>query len=400
MRPFIREDVTVPSTEPTKPHGIVARQLYDGISGHLRVDQIIEISDKRISGIRPATADDARDHAMPEFDLVAPGFIDLQINGAADIQFNFDPTPEALRQIATGAREGGSAYILPTFITAPQRDYVRALEAVQAAITQGAPGILGVHLEGPFLSHMRPGIHGPDAIRSMDAEDLDRLTAAHAGALLLTVAPENLPAGALQRLTAAGIRVFAGHTEATADQIAQAEAVGLVGVTHLFNAMSQMTGREPGVVGAALASKNLFAGIIADGHHVDWRNVATAARLMPARLCLVTDAMLTLAGRLTQFELHSETIELRGSQLTNMTGRLAGAHVSMIESVRNMLEHADLSLPDALRLATANPARALGLEGEVGTVRPNCRAALTCLTQGLDVTAVMIDGLLLAHARD
>ncbi|EPX78272.1 N-acetylglucosamine-6-phosphate deacetylase [Litoreibacter arenae] len=394
MRPSIREDVTVPSTEPAKPNRIFARQLYDGMSPHMRADQVIDIADGRIADIRPATADDARDHAMPEFDLVTPGFIDLQINGAADTQFNFDPTPEALRRIAAGAREGGTAYILPTFITAPQRDYVRALEAVQTAITQGAPGILGVHLEGPFLSHMRPGIHDTDAIRSMDAEDLDRLTAARGGVLLLTVAPENLPVGALQRLTAAGIRVFAGHTEATADQMAQAEADGLVGVTHLFNAMSQMTGREPGVVGATLASKGLFAGIIADGHHVDWRNVATAARLLPDRLCLVTDAMLTLAGQLTEFELHSETIELRGSRLTNKTGRLAGAHVSMIESVRNMLDYAYLGLPDALRLATANPARALGLEGEVGSVRPGYRASFTCLTQGFDVAAVITDGLL------
>ena len=388
----------MPSTEPEHPQRIFAHQLYDGICADLRPDQIIEMADGRIKAVRAATAHDAQDRTVAEFELIAPGFIDLQINGAGDTQFNFDPSPEALRRIAAGARQGGTAYILPTFITAAGRDYARAINAVQEAITQGVPGIIGLHLEGPFLSHGRPGLHEPSAIRAMDAEDLDRLTAAQTGALLLTVAPENLPAGALSRLTAAGIRVFAGHSEASADQIARAEAEGLVGVTHLFNAMSQMTGREPGVVGATLASRSLFAGIIADGHHVDWRNVATATRLMPDRLCLVTDAMLTLAGQLTEFELHSETIELRGSRLTNKTGRLAGAHIGMIECVRNMLDHADLGLADALRMATANPARALGLEGEVGTVKPSCRASFTCLTESLDVAAVMTDGLLLYHA--
>lgn len=380
------------STDPHRPHRLFARRLYDGQGPDLRPDQVIEIAGDLIVDIRPATAQDARDAAMPEFDLVAPGFIDLQINGAADTQFNFDPTAEALARIAAGARQGGTAYILPTFITAPERDYIRAIEAVQAAIAQSVPGILGLHLEGPFLSHARPGIHDPAAIRIMDAQDLDRLTTARSGALLLTVAPENLPSGALSRLTEAGIRVFAGHTEASADQMAQAEAGGLVGVTHLFNAMSQMTGREPGVVGATLASRGLFAGIIADGHHVDWRNVAIAARLMPDRLCLVTDAMLTLAGRQTGFELHGEKIALQGGRLTNRDGRLAGAHVSLIESLRNILLHTDLGLQAALKMVTANPARALGLDARIGAVRPGCRASFTCLMEGPEVAAVFVDG--------
>ncbi len=380
------------STDPANPQRIFARRLYDGASDRLHTDRTIGIAGGRISDIRPATPDDARDRTMPEFDLVAPGFIDLQINGAADTQFNFDPSPEALERIAAGARQGGAAHILPTFITAPGRDYIRAIDAVQAAIAQAVPGILGLHLEGPFLSHARPGIHDPAAIRNMDAEDLDRLATTGAGALLLTAAPENLPAGALPRLTAAGVRVFAGHTDADADQMAVAEAEGLVGVTHLFNAMSQMTGRAPGVVGAALASRKLFAGIIADGHHVDWRNVAIAARLMPDRLCLVTDAMLTLAGKTTGFDLHGEAIQLRGNRLTNAAGRLAGAHVSLIESLRNVLAHLDIGLPAALRLLTRNPARALGLTGGTGTVAPGGPATLTCMTRDIEVAAVIVDG--------
>lgn len=376
----------------TRADRIFARRLYDGVADMVHADQVIEVAGARIGALRPATAADARD-GVPEFDLVAPGFIDLQINGAGDTQFNFDPTPEALGRIAAGARQGGAAHILPTFITAPGRDYLHAIGAAQSAISSAMPGILGVHLEGPFLSPARPGIHDPAAIRVLEAEDLAQITQASAGTILLTLAPETLPAGALKALCDAGVRVFAGHTAATADQIAAAEAEGLTGATHLFNAMSQMTGREPGVVGAVLSSARLFAGMIADGHHVDWRNIAIAARLMPDRLCLVTDAMLTLAGRQTRFDLHGESIELCDGRLTNAEGRLAGAHISLTQSLRNMRDHVGLSLPAALRMVTANPARALGLGAELGAIRPGHRASLTCLTQDLGAAGVMVDGI-------
>ncbi|AUM73899.1 N-acetylglucosamine-6-phosphate deacetylase [Paracoccus jeotgali] len=386
----IRKGARVSSTDPTR---LYARQLYDGFSADLAADQVIEIDGGRIARLRPATAADARD-GVPEYELIAPGFIDIQINGAGDAQFNFDPSVEALRRMAAGARQGGTAHIMPTFITAPNRDYAAAIEAVEAARAQHLPGILGLHLEGPFLSPARPGIHDATAIRRLDPDDIERLARAQVGVMLLTLAPEELPDGVLPQLSEAGIRVFAGHTAADADQIAQAEAQGLVGVTHLFNAMSQLTGREPGVVGATLASRGLFAGIIADGHHVDWRNVGIATRLMPDRLCLVTDAMLTLAGERTGFELHGVEITLCDGRLTNAEGRLAGAHVSMIESLRNLLAHTDLDLPAALKMTSANPARALGLGERLGTLRPGSDATFTCLTGDLDVAAVIIDGVI------
>lgn len=382
----------MPLTDAGAPPMILARTLYDGIGDSALPDRIISFADGLITDIRPATARDAHGPSLPEFDVVTPGFIDLQINGAADTQFNFDPSPAAIARIAAGARAGGTAYILPTFITATGAAYAHALDAVQAALAEGVPGILGVHLEGPFLSHDRPGIHDPSAIRMMDAQDLERLTTPQAGALLLTVAPETLPGGALERLTAAGVRVFAGHTNATAGQIAEAEASGLAGVTHLFNAMSQMTAREAGVVGATLASRSLYAGIIADGHHVDWRNIEIAARLMPERLCLVTDAMLTLAGASATFELHGEKITRCDGRLTNETGRLAGAHISMIESIRNMSEHTGLPLTEIIKMATRNPAHALRIQDEAGAIQRGHRATITCLTRELDVKAVMIDG--------
>lgn len=392
MKLCIHRGKPVPLTESIKPSRLLARHLFDGVRDDLLTDQLIEWDGRRIAHIRPATAQDARDGQLRRFDIVSPGFIDLQINGAGDTQFNFEPNAQAIARIAAGARQGGTAYILPTFITAHGQDYLRAIAAVQDAISDGATGILGVHLEGPFLSHDKPGIHDPTAIRAMNERDVEALTAADAGVVLLTVAPENLPNGVLTRLTAAGVRVFAGHTDTSADQIRHAQDEGLAGVTHLFNAMSQMTGREPGVAWATVASDILFAGIIVDGHHVDWRNLATTARLMPDRLCLVTDAMLTLAGEATGFELHGVTITLADGRLSNAEGRLASAHISMIDSVRNMIAQARCRLPEALRMVTINPARALGMEADLVTLRADGRASFTCLDHKLDVAAVMIDG--------
>lgn len=369
--------------------------LHDGVSGEPLPDMLVEIAEGRITGLRSATADAAQRAGALMAEVAAPGFIDLQINGANDVQFNFDPTVAALEKIAAGARRGGTAHLLPTYITAPGQDYRQAMAAVAEAIARRVPGILGLHLEGPFLSPARPGIHDPGAIRRMEADDLAALTAPFPGKLLLTVAPEELPPGYLAALEKAGVIVFAGHSAATSAQIVAAEAQGLSGATHLFNAMSQMTGREPGVVGAVLGSDRLFAGIIADGHHVDATNLRIAARLMPDRLCLVTDAMLTLAGTRDRFMLNGAEIRLHDGRLANAEGRLAGAQVAMDECVRQMQAAAGITQDLALRMATTNPARALGCTDRLGTLRPGTRASLALLDADLHAKAVVVDGTVL-----
>lgn len=371
---------------------VFGRVLHDGVSDMPLQDMLVEIAQGRITGLRPATAEGARQAGALMADVVAPGFIDLQINGANDTQFNFDPSVAALERIAAGARRGGTAHLLPTFITAPGQDYRRAMSAVAEAIAQGVPGILGLHLEGPFLSPARPGIHDPAAIRRMEADDLAALTAPFPGKLLLTVAPEELPPGYLAALVKAGVIVFAGHSAGSAEQITLAAAQGLRGATHLFNAMSQMTGREPGVVGAVLGSDSLFAGIIADGHHVDATNLRIAARLMPDRLCLVTDAMLTLAGTQDRFMLNGAEIRLEAGRLANAEGRLAGAHIAMDACLRHMQSAAGVSAGHALRMASTNPARALGCADGLGTLRPGGRAALSLLDRDLHSIGVVLDG--------
>jgi N-acetylglucosamine-6-phosphate deacetylase len=377
-----------------QPNQILARRLFDGESLNGLTDQLIEIDHGRIMKVRAAERAELGDITILSADVVAPGFIDFQINGAGGAQFNFDPSIATLKRMADAARKGGTAHILPTFITAPGNSYIAAIDTVRDALAKGVSGILGLHLEGPFLSPQRPGIHDRDSIRLMTREDIDALTKPFPGPLLVTIAPECLPAGALQALVAADVTVFAGHSDASSEIMLAAQRQGLSGVTHLFNAMSQLTGREPGVVGSVLASRGLYAGIIADGHHVAADNLQLSARLLGDRLCLVTDAMLTLGSDLKEYELNGHTIFLRGGRLTNAQGTLAGAHIAMDESVRNMFAACGLPLGAVLNMASRNPAAALGLGGELGMVRPSYRASLTLLTDDLRVQAVVVDGLL------
>jgi N-acetylglucosamine-6-phosphate deacetylase len=375
----------------TTPDRIFARKLYPGGGAAPLENRIVALRD----GVVESVSDAATPGGLPAYDCVAPGFIDLQINGAADVQFNFEPTARAAATIARGAREGGTAHVLPTFITAEGAGYRAAISAVRDALAERAPGVLGVHLEGPFLSPERPGIHPAEAIRPMAEADIAAVEAAAAEfPVLLTLAPECHDAAVISRLAAAGVFVFAGHSAATADQVAAAEAAGLRGATHLFNAMSQLTGRDPGVVGAVMFSDRLYAGIIADGHHVDWRNIALAAREMEGRLFLVTDAMLTLAGQSRGFDLLGKAITLDGDRLTDRTGRLAGAHVDMITCVRNMVSQCGADLATALHMASGIPAAALGLQASLGRIAPGYRASLSCLSEALEVQAVVVDGVL------
>lgn len=358
-------------------------------------DVLIRIAAGRIESLSPVRGGFRLPSECIEAEIVTPGFIDLQINGANDIQFNFEPNVAGLRAIAAGARAGGTAYLLPTFTTAPGRDYQRAVDAVREAIAEGVPGILGVHLEGPFFSLQRPGIHPTEHIRALDQEDVAYLCQAAADLpILLTLAPECQHRPHLRQLSAAGVVLFAGHSAASAEQMADARADGVVGVTHLFNAMSQTVGRNPGIVGEVLGTQHGFAGIIADGIHVHPLNLALAARSLPDGLCLVTDAMQTLAGGKTEFDLYGKSIHLLDGKLTGPDGTLAGAHLAMNEAVRNLHRFAQTPLGRCVRMATANPARCLNLHRKLGRVAPGFRASFSLLNSGWNAEGVVVDGAL------
>ena len=319
----------------------------------LVADRVVTVAGGRITGIGPGTAADADRSAA----IVAPAFVDIQINGGGGVQFNETPTVDALATVAAAARQGGTAAILPTFITAAGQSFRHALDAVARALDARVPGIVGVHLEGPFLNVARKGVHDPRHIRPMTDDDLDVLCGFRQGIRLITIAPENAPPGAVARLTAAGWIVFAGHTVATWEDMARARDEGLSGVTHLYNAMEPLAGRAPGVIGQALAG--LYAGIIADGIHVHQGNLALAARCLPDRLCLVTDAMLTLGTDIDAFEIDGRPMRREGGRLVGPDGQLAGAHLAMDEAVARMAGIAGARA--ALDMAAGNPARCIGL---------------------------------------
>ena len=346
---------------------ILAEHLYDGDTPGFQHDRMIVLQDGQVAEVRAATEAERSDDRVHRCAIASPGMIDLQINGAADTQFNFDPTPDGIARIAEGARDGGTAHILPTFITAQGRAYLDAIEAVRQAINAGIPGIAGIHLEGPFLSPDRPGIHDPAAIRPLEQADvflLERAVQDFPGTILLTLAPECQEPEFLRRLAAAGIILFAGHSEARPEHLAHVR-----GATHLWNAMPGLSSRDPGIVSEVLGGDRLFAGLIADGHHVGPQVLNVSVRSAADRLCLVTDAMLTLAGSRQSFELHGQRIDLGNGRLTNGDGTLAGAHVAMDQSLRNLVALAGIRVVEALRMATLNPARAIGRERIFGRIR-------------------------------
>jgi N-acetylglucosamine-6-phosphate deacetylase len=374
------------------PHAVLARRVFDGRCWH--DDAAVLVEDGRIRGLATwgEVPDSWSQRRLPDSALLAPGFIDLQVNGGGGILLNDDPTVEGMRAIARAHRRYGTTACLPTLITDSRQHTQAAIAAARKAA--GSDGVLGLHLEGPFISPARPGIHRADHIAAPHLSDLDWLAdLAGAGRSLVTLAPERLPEGFLKRLTATSIRVSVGHSEATAEIVMKALEDGLSGVTHLFNAMPPFAGRQPGIVGAAFAEPRLTAGIIVDGIHVDPLAVRAAFAAKGADgIALVTDAMPSVGARLDHFQLMGRIISLHEGRLTAQNGTLAGAHLDMASAVRNAVRLAKLPLDDALRAASLTPARFLGLERERGALICGSRADMVALTPDLDVIGTWVAG--------
>ena len=374
------------------PHAVLGHRVFDGRRWHN--DAAVLIEDGRIRSLAAwgEVPNDWPRRRLPNDALLAPGFIDLQVNGGGGVLLNDEPTAQAMRAIARAHRRYGTTACLPTLITDSRQQTQAAIAAARTA--GGSDGVLGLHLEGPFISPARPGIHRADHIAVPHLSDLDWLAdLAGAGCALVTLAPERLPNGFLKLLAATGIRVSVGHSEATAEVVMRAVDDGLAGVTHLFNAMPPFAGRQPGIVGAAFAEPRLTAGIIVDGIHVDPIAVRAAFTAKGAdAMALVSDAMPSVGARLSEFQLLGRTISLREGRLTGEDGTLAGAHLDMAAAVRNAVKLANLPLDDALRAASLTPARFLGLERERGALICGARADMVALTPDLDVVATWVDG--------
>ena len=356
------------------PHAIAADYVFDGTVVRERTAVIVDGS--RIVDVVPTTElpRTISIRTLPEGAWLAPGFIDVQVNGGGDVLFNDQPTMQGVCAIAAAHRKFGTTGLLPTLITDSPEKMRLALDAANAVVSR-EPGVLGLHLEGPYLSPEKPGAHNTRQIRRPCADDLAMLTAPRNGVLLVTLAPEVVPPGFIAQLVAAGVRVSLGHSMASYRQTRAAMAEGLTGFTHLFNAMRPLSSREPGPIAQALESPDAWYGLIVDGVHVDAAMLRLALRGL-GRPLLVTDAMPPVGGSRSGFFLHGESITVRDGCCVADNGMLAGTVLDMATAVKNCIRLLEVPLPDALRFASTHPAAFLGLGHVLGRLAPGYRTDL------------------------
>lgn len=358
-------------------HALAAGRLFDG--ARLHADAAVVIEGDRIAAVVPrrdlqpgVTLRDMGDAAW-----LAPGFIDVQVNGGGDVLFNDTPTPDGIAAILAAHRRFGTTALLPTLVSDTQ-DKMRAAIAAVSAVMAREPGVLGIHLEGPFLNPEKAGVHNRAVLRAPEDDALEMLTAPHGGVTLVTLAPERVPEGFIRALARAGVKVSLGHSLASYAQTRAAMAEGLMGFTHLFNAMRPITAREPGPIGAALETVSAFYGLIVDGEHVAPASLKMALRGAGTPM-LVTDAMPCVGGSRSIFKLYGEDISVRDGRATRADGTLAGSAIDMASAVRNSVRLLGVSLERALQMASAAPAEFLGLGDRLGRLAPGCRADIIAL---------------------
>jgi len=329
---------------------------------------------------------------------LAPGFIDTQVNGGGGVLFNDCPTVDCIAAIGEAHRRYGTTGFLPTLISDDLSVIDTAIAAVEDAIDQGVPGVLGIHIEGPYLNASRKGVHDASKFRTLDDEAVARLTRLKTGRTLVTLAPEMTTPDMIRRLVQGGAVVAAGHTDATYAETRAGLDAGMTGFTHLFNAMSPLTHRAPGAVGAALEDIHAWCGLIVDGHHVDPVVLKLALRCRPLnRFVLVTDAMPSVGSSEDHFILQGRRIEVRQGACVAPDGALAGSDLNMAAAVRNARDLLDLRLEDAIAMASTWPAAFLGLS-DTGVIAQDRRADLVILDDNLDVIASWIGGHRHEHA--
>lgn len=353
----------------------------------------VRIADGRIQEIANASPGNLPDAVDLEGRILAPGLIDLQVNGGGGLMFNDTPTVETIRTIGEAHRRFGTTGFLPTLISDTPANMARAIDAVREAIDEGVPGVLGIHLEGPYLAPARRGIHDASRFHVIDEAGFELVTSLDNGKILLTAAPEMIGPDWIRRLGAAGVTVFAGHSDADYEQVREALDAGLRGFTHLYNAMSPFESRHPGMVGAALANRDSYAGLICDGHHVHPASFAITVAAKGSEHCLlVTDAMATVGSDRDHFEWCGEAVCAEDGCCRLPDGRLAGSGLDMMSAVRNAMEFAGLDRFEALRMASTYPAHAIGSDDELGHIRPGYRASFIEIDDDMSLVATWIDG--------
>ena len=362
------------------------RGLQEGLAVRLRGNCIV--------GVGPAAemTPAARQRDLRGAALL-PGFIDIQVNGGGGVLFNDAPSVESIARIGAAHRRFGATGFLPTLISDELDTVKAAIAATRQAMAEGVPGLLGIHIEGPFISPRRKGIHQASKFRQIDESAFELLTSLASGRTLVTLAPETTSAEMIERLVKAGVIVSAGHSNALYATVRAALDRGLSGFTHLFNAMSPLTSREPGVVGAALEDQASWCSLIVDGRHVDPVVLKIALRCKPLdRFILATDAMPCVGSAEKSFYLQGKLIIVKDGACVDENGTLAGSDLDMASAVRNAVTMLGLDLADASRMASRNPAAFLGLGDLLGRIEPGYRADLVLLDEDMNVLDTWIGG--------
>ncbi len=361
-----------------------------------RDDLAVVIEDGRITALVSDAAPQLGS-ADEQVDLgggwLLPGFIDAQVNGGGGVLFNNTPDVESLRTLAAAHRRFGTTGLLPTLISDDVQVMRRAIDATRAAIAQGVPGVLGIHLEGPYIAPARKGTHDANKFRVPDADEIAMAASLDNGVTLLTLAPERVPLESIRALVERGVIVAAGHTAASYEEARAGLDAGIRGFTHLYNAMSPLTGREPGAVGAALEDRDSWIGIIADGVHVHPASLRVALAAKPrGKVMLVTDAMPPVGADSPSYELYGEVITAVDGVVRNAAGSLAGSALDMATAVRNAVHLLGLPLDEAARMASRYPAQFLNLDDRLGEIAEGYQADLVQLDDALQVRATWIAG--------
>ncbi|MBQ4849447.1 N-acetylglucosamine-6-phosphate deacetylase [Pseudoalteromonas sp. MMG012] len=364
-----------------------ANKLFDG-EGFLK-DVIFAVEHNKVS----YQVDESSQDVIELDGLVVPGFIDVQVNGGGGAFFNAAQTTACLGRMVAAHGKFGSTAFMPTLITDKVEVMDKAAQAIAEAIENGQAGVLGIHFEGPHLSHPKKGTHSEQFIRPISELEFEIYARQDLGVKMVTLAPETVPLADIERLISLGVKVCVGHSNADFQTTMNALQVGVDGFTHLFNAMSPFTSREPGVVGAALWDDNSWCGLIVDGHHVHSTSAKLALRTKQrGKILLVTDAMPPVGTDDMEFDFFDGRKVIRtGDRLNSTTGELAGSVLDMASAVRNTVDSLDVSLPEALRMASLYPAQYLNLKSK-GHLREGADADFVVLDEQLFAKATFIAG--------
>lgn len=369
---------------------ISAPRIFDGETYHY--DAALLWEEEYILSIVPINQlPDCVEHQHFESALIAPGFIDIQVNGGGDVMFNNDITTQGIETICSAHRLHGTAYLLPTLISSTPENIQQALSTTEQGLNAKLPGLLGIHLEGPWLNKEKRGAHDANLFYTPSVDELDQFNWPSQGKVLVTAAVENIDLPAITWMKQKDITLSCGHSNANAAELNDEKMSLVDGFTHLFNAMSPFEGREPGVVGTALFRDHAWCSIITDGIHVHPSSFLLAHKTKPqGKLLIVTDAMATVGSKTNQFELDGEVIRVVDNKLVNSRGNLAGAHIGMDESVANVIQWG-IEEAEALKMASTYPAQALQCN-KLGKLECGFLASATVLDSKYRSQAVLIGG--------